>query len=150
MMRSSVSFCFDSSSRSAAPAGPAERPGMTEAGPVRALTTLNGRASGEIWPMVVSLGLSDLEVGVPLALGANPFSWTADEATSHAVLDAFVAGGGTLIDTSDSYGWRPGGQRGEESERIIGSWSGSRPHAAALKPVLWLWLASRAILMLAG
>lgn len=73
-------------------------------------------------PVPVTLGLSDLEVPVPLALGANPFGWTADEPVSHAVLDAFVAGGGTLIDTSDSYGRRPGGERGEESERIIGSW----------------------------
>lgn len=69
-----------------------------------------------------TLGMSDLEIAVPLALGANPFGWTADEPTSHAVLDAFIAGGGTLIDTSDSYGRRPDGLKGEESERIIGSW----------------------------
>ena len=51
----------------------------------------------------------------PLALGANPFGWTSDEATSHQVLDAFVDGGGRLVDTSDSYG-------AGASESIIGTW----------------------------
>lgn len=51
----------------------------------------------------------------PLALGANPFGWTTDEATSHAVLDAFVDGGGQVIDTADSYG-------AGASESIIGTW----------------------------
>ncbi len=32
------------------------------------------------------IGSSDLEV-FPLCLGGNVFGWTADEATSHAVLD---------------------------------------------------------------
>lgn len=51
----------------------------------------------------------------PLALGTNSFGWTSDEATSHAVLDAFLAGGGSAIDTADSYG-------AGASESIIGSW----------------------------
>lgn len=51
----------------------------------------------------------------PLALGANPFGWTSDEATSHAVLDEFVGGGGQVIDTADSYG-------AGASETIIGTW----------------------------
>jgi aryl-alcohol dehydrogenase-like predicted oxidoreductase len=34
----------------------------------------------------------------PLILGANVFGWTADSATSFAVMDAFVAGGGRMID----------------------------------------------------
>ena len=72
--------------------------------------------------MTASIGTSDLQIGVPLALGANPFGWTADEPTAHAVLDAFTAGGGTLIDTADSYGRQPDGSRGEASERMIGSW----------------------------
>ena len=37
---------------------------------------------------------SGLEVA-PLALGGNVFGWTADEATSFAILDAFVDAGGT-------------------------------------------------------
>ena len=44
------------------------------------------------------LGRSGIDVA-PLALGCNVFGWTADEATSFTLLDAFVAGGGNLIDT---------------------------------------------------
>src|SRR6476620_710013 len=58
----------------------------------------------------------------PLALGGNVFGWTADEATSFAILDAFVEAGGTMIDTADVYSaWVPGHQGGE-SERLIGRW----------------------------
>uniref|UniRef100_UPI0028B16080 aldo/keto reductase n=1 Tax=Pseudonocardia pini TaxID=2758030 RepID=UPI0028B16080 len=71
------------------------------------------------------LGSSDLEVA-GLCLGGNTFGWTSDEAESHAVLDAFVAGGGTLVDTADQYScWIPGNSGGE-SERIIGSWLAAR------------------------
>ncbi|MDB5674785.1 MAG: alcohol dehydrogenase, partial [Sphingomonas bacterium] len=58
------------------------------------------------------LGSSDLHVA-PLTLGGNVFGWTADKATSFAVLDAFVAGGGTMIDTADVYSaWVPGHKGG--------------------------------------
>ena len=58
----------------------------------------------------------------PLALGGNVFDWTADEATSFAVLDAFVDAGGTMIDTADVYSaWAPG-HKGGESEALIGRW----------------------------
>jgi aryl-alcohol dehydrogenase-like predicted oxidoreductase len=58
----------------------------------------------------------------PLALGGNVFDWTADEANSFAVLDAFVEAGGTMIDTADVYSaWVPG-HTGGESERLIGRW----------------------------
>jgi aryl-alcohol dehydrogenase-like predicted oxidoreductase len=71
------------------------------------------------------LGRSGLAVG-PLALGGNVFGWTADEATSFKVLDAFVAAGLNLIDTADAYSrWVPG-HRGGESETIIGKWLKSR------------------------
>ena len=67
------------------------------------------------------VGDSGLEVA-PLALGGNVFDWTADEATSFAVLDAFVDAGGTMIDTADVYSaWVPGHQGGE-SEALIGRW----------------------------
>lgn len=67
------------------------------------------------------LGATDLHIA-PLVLGGNVFGWTADEATSFAVLDAFVAGGGTMIDTADVYSaWVPG-HEGGESERVIGAW----------------------------
>jgi len=55
-------------------------------------------------------------------LGGNVFGWTADEATSFQVLDAFVAAGLNFIDTADSYStWVPG-HSGGESETIIGNW----------------------------
>ena len=67
------------------------------------------------------VGQSGIEVA-PLALGGNVFDWTADEATSFAVLDAFVDGGGTMIDTADVYSaWAPG-HKGGESEALIGRW----------------------------
>ncbi|OWK30624.1 aldo/keto reductase [Sphingomonas mucosissima] len=67
------------------------------------------------------LGSSDLEIA-PLVLGGNVFGWTADRDASFAVLDAFVAGGGTMIDTADVYSaWVPGHQGGE-SESMIGEW----------------------------
>ncbi len=61
----------------------------------------------------VAIGNSDLAVA-PLALGGNVFGWTADEATSFAILDAFVDAGGDMIDTADVYSaWVPGHQGGE-------------------------------------
>ena len=67
------------------------------------------------------IGQSELEVA-PLALGGNVFGWTADEAASFAVLDAFVDAGGTMIDTADVYSaWAPG-HSGGESETVIGRW----------------------------
>jgi aryl-alcohol dehydrogenase-like predicted oxidoreductase len=71
------------------------------------------------------LGSSDLDVS-PLCLGGNVFGWTADEETSFAVLDAYVAAGGNFIDTADQYSaWVPG-HVGGESETIIGAWMAAR------------------------
>jgi aryl-alcohol dehydrogenase-like predicted oxidoreductase len=67
------------------------------------------------------LGKSGLLVA-PLALGGNVFGWTIDEPTSFKVLDAFVSSGLNLIDTADLYSkWAPG-NKGGESETIIGNW----------------------------
>ncbi len=46
------------------------------------------------------LGSSGLEV-FPLSLGTNTFRWTASVEESRRILDAFVAGGGTFVDTAD-------------------------------------------------
>jgi len=74
---------------------------------------------------MTSLGYSGLEVS-RLCLGTNVFGWTADEAASHAVLDAYVDGGGNFIDTADAYSaWVPGNSGGE-SESIIGDWMAAR------------------------
>ncbi|WP_405064054.1 aldo/keto reductase [Kribbella sp. NBC_01505] len=69
-----------------------------------------------------SLGVSGF------CLGGNVFGWTADAVQSRDVLDAYVAGGGNFIDTSDSYmnyfpeqGNVPG-----QSETIIGDWLAAR------------------------
>ncbi|MDE2082966.1 MAG: aldo/keto reductase [Burkholderiales bacterium] len=67
------------------------------------------------------LGRSGLQVS-PLAFGGNVFGWTADEATSFALLDAWVDAGFNFIDTADVYSaWVPG-HAGGESETIIGKW----------------------------
>ncbi len=67
------------------------------------------------------LGHSGIEVA-PFALGGNVFGWTADEATSFSILDAFSSSGFNLIDTADIYtNWVPG-LKGGESEALIGKW----------------------------
>jgi len=67
------------------------------------------------------LGTSDL-VFEPIVFGGNVFGWTADEATSFALIDRFVERGFAMIDTADVYSiWVPG-HRGGESETIIGKW----------------------------
>ena len=64
---------------------------------------------------------SGIEVA-PLAFGGNVFGWTIDEERSFELLDAFVDAGFNLIDTADVYShWKPG-NKGGESETIIGKW----------------------------
>ncbi len=87
-----------------------------------------------------ALGRSGIHVQ-PLALGGNVFGWSIDQATSFAVLDAFVDAGLNLIDTADVYSaWAPG-NHGGESETIIGDWlakSGKRDHVViATKVAKW-------------
>ena len=67
------------------------------------------------------LGKSGIKVN-PFALGGNVFGWTIDEKTSFEVLDAYVDSGLDFIDTADVYSaWAPG-NKGGESETIIGNW----------------------------
>ncbi|MEZ5926848.1 MAG: aldo/keto reductase [Hyphomicrobiaceae bacterium] len=84
-----------------------------------------------------SLGRTGLSIA-PLVLGGNVFGWTIDEATSHSILDAFVDAGLDAIDTADMYSrWAPG-NKGGESETIIGSWlkrSGKRDNVVILTKV---------------
>ena len=73
------------------------------------------------------LGQSGLRVA-PWCLGGNVFGWTADEAASFRVLDAFVDHGFDFIDTADMYSnWVPG-HEGGESEAVIGRWLAARGH----------------------
>jgi aryl-alcohol dehydrogenase-like predicted oxidoreductase len=72
-------------------------------------------------PTKRKLGNSGLEIA-PIVFGGNVFGWTADEVTSFRLLDAFVAAGFNAVDTADVYSkWVPG-NRGGESETIIGKW----------------------------
>lgn len=69
----------------------------------------------------VKLGTSDLQV-FPINLGGNVFGWTADEPASHAIMDAYVEGGGNFIDTADAYSAWVDGHSGGESETVMGRW----------------------------
>ncbi|RVC59676.1 aldo/keto reductase, partial [Mesorhizobium sp. M4B.F.Ca.ET.088.02.2.1] len=71
------------------------------------------------------LGRTDLSIA-PLVLGGNVFGWTADEKTSFDLLDRFSDAGLNAVDTADVYSrWAPG-NKGGESETIIGKWMKSR------------------------
>jgi aryl-alcohol dehydrogenase-like predicted oxidoreductase len=71
------------------------------------------------------LGTTGFDVA-PLALGGNVFGWTADEAMSFRLLDAFVGAGFNLVDTADSYSRWATGHQGGESETVIGRWIARR------------------------
>jgi aryl-alcohol dehydrogenase-like predicted oxidoreductase len=83
------------------------------------------------------LGDTELEI-VPVVFGGNVFGWTADEARSFELLDAWVDRGFNCIDTADVYStWVPG-HAGGESEKIIGKWlkqSGKRDEVVLLTKV---------------
>jgi aryl-alcohol dehydrogenase-like predicted oxidoreductase len=67
------------------------------------------------------LGRSDLRIA-PLVFGANVFGWTVEEPTAFRLLDRFVDSGLNAIDTADVYSrWVPG-NKGGESESMIGNW----------------------------
>lgn len=68
-----------------------------------------------------NLGRTGLKVS-PLCLGTMTFGWSAGEATSHAILDAAIDAGINFIDTADVYSRWIEGNRGGESETIIGRW----------------------------
>ena len=71
--------------------------------------------------MMRPLGTSGIQIA-PLAFGGNIFGWTADEAMSFRLLDAFVDAGFSFVDTADVYSrWFPG-NKGGESETVIGTW----------------------------
>ncbi len=81
------------------------------------------------------LGRSGLTIS-PLVFGGNVFGWTADEAASFRLLDAFVDAGFDAIDTADVYSaWVPG-HTGGESETVIGRWLAARPGMRARVKIL--------------
>jgi aryl-alcohol dehydrogenase-like predicted oxidoreductase len=77
--------------------------------------------------LVTKLPLGRTGIAIsPLVLGGNVFLWTVDKPTSFAILDRFAEAGFEAIDTANSYStWVPG-NRGGESEEIIGGWMASR------------------------
>jgi len=77
------------------------------------------------------LGRSGLRVAA-LCLGGNTFGWTTDQAASEAVLDAYVEAGGNFVDTADVYSrWAPG-NKGGESEAVLGIWMKARRNRPAV------------------
>lgn len=77
------------------------------------------------------MGRSDLTIA-PFILGTNTLGWTADEATSFAILDAYFDQGFTALDTADAYSrWVPGND--SESERLIGRWMKARGNRASVQ-----------------
>ena len=67
------------------------------------------------------LGSTALQV-YPITLGGNVFGWTIDEKRSFEILDAFIGAGFNFIDTADIYSRWAQGNKGGESETIIGNW----------------------------
>ena len=67
------------------------------------------------------LGQSDIYIA-PLMLGGNVFGWNVDQATSSALLDAFIDAGFNAIDTADTYSRWVKSHQGGESETVIGNW----------------------------
>ncbi len=67
------------------------------------------------------LGQSELMIA-PIVFGGNVLGWTADEKTSFKLLDAFIDAGFNAIDTADTYSRFVPGNKGGESETIIGNW----------------------------
>lgn len=64
--------------------------------------------------------------GIPLVFGGNVFGWTLDRDGSFAVLDAFYEAGGRMIDTAEGYSSFIPGNKGGESETILGQWFDAR------------------------
>jgi aryl-alcohol dehydrogenase-like predicted oxidoreductase len=89
-----------------------------------------------------NLGRTGLKVS-ELCLGTMQWGWTADEPTSFAVMDAFVAAGGNFIDTADVYSRWAEGNPGGVSEEIIGRWMQARGNrrqivlATKVRGVMW-------------
>ncbi|KQR71433.1 aldo/keto reductase [Pedobacter sp. Leaf176] len=67
------------------------------------------------------LGKTDLNIA-PIVFGGNVFGWTIDEQKSFEILDHFIESGFNFIDTADVYSRWVSGNKGGESETIIGNW----------------------------
>ncbi|QRR00569.1 aldo/keto reductase [Dyadobacter sandarakinus] len=72
-----------------------------------------------------ALGKTDLRIA-PINLGGNVFGWTLNEQQSFGILDGFAGAGFNFIDTADTYSHWAEGNKGGESETIIGNWMQAR------------------------
>jgi 1-deoxyxylulose-5-phosphate synthase len=78
-----------------------------------------------------TLGRTGLDVS-ELCLGTMTFGWTADEPTSHAIMDAALDGGINFFDTADIYSrWSPESYAGK-TEEIIGAWLRGRDRSRVI------------------
>lgn len=85
------------------------------------------------------LGNSGMEIA-PLVLGGNVFGWTVQEPAAFQIFDAFTDAGFNMIDTADSYPFWVPGNKGGESEAMIGNWlarSGKRATVIIATKVGW-------------
>ena len=84
------------------------------------------------------LGRSGLRIA-PLVFGGNVFGWTVDQPTAFRLLDRFVDAGFNAVDTADVYSRWVTGNRGGESETMIGNWlkasPARRPHLVLITKV---------------
>ncbi len=80
---------------------------------------------------MITIPETDLVVH-PLCLGSNIFGSNANQAQSHAVLDAYASHGGNFIDTADAYNQWVEGHVGGESETIIGNWLKARDNRGSM------------------
>lgn len=71
------------------------------------------------------LGKSGLKVS-PICLGTHTYGETVGEADAFAVMDAFLEAGCNFIDTADVYSAWADGNKGGESETIVGNWMKAR------------------------
>jgi aryl-alcohol dehydrogenase-like predicted oxidoreductase len=82
------------------------------------MTTTSGVGVGVAHSRQRRIGSSSLAV-FPMAISGSIFGWTADVATTTAILDTYRELGGNFIDTADSYA-------GGRSEIMIGNWMRDR------------------------
>ena len=77
------------------------------------------------------LGNTGIQVA-PLAFGGNVFGWTIDQSTSFKLLDSFFSAGYNFIDSADIYSRWKEGNKGGESETIIGNWMNLRKNRSSV------------------
>jgi aryl-alcohol dehydrogenase-like predicted oxidoreductase len=68
-----------------------------------------------------TLGRTGLQIS-RLCLGTMTFGWSSDEATSFAIMNKAFESGINFFDTADIYSYWVKGNKGGESETIIGKW----------------------------